>query len=278
MDIPVLYEESDLAIVMKPAGVVVNRAETVNEPTLQDWWEARLAARATDAIDKPEQWQPLVPADFPHEFGSPEEVFQLRGGIVHRLDKDTSGVMVLAKNPGVLAELLRQFRVREVEKHYTCLVHGKFHVLEDVLHLPLKRAATNRMKYAVHPEGRPAETQYKVREYFPSFTNYDFVPTGKNLKKKFQAVNQGMTLVDCWPKTGRTHQIRVHMAHIHHPIVSDETYLGEKRHSLDQLWCPRMFLHAVSLTFTHPRTQERVSFTADLPADLHQALAHLKAA
>lgn len=272
VEISFLYQDDDIAVIEKPGNLVVNRADTVKEPTLQEWWEDQLSQVKSTEVD----WKKMVPEDFPHEFGSPKETFMGRGGIVHRLDKETSGVMVLAKNPGSLANLLRQFRVREVEKQYICLVHGKFQVKEDTLSLPLGRSVQNRTRFTVVPDGRGAETKYRVEETYTGFKDLAFLPSGNNLRKKFQNTYQGFSLVRCWPKTGRTHQIRVHMNHVKHPIVADETYLGSKRYSLDLNWCPRLFLHAEHLSFNHPRTGKRLEFISELPAELHTALAHLE--
>jgi 23S rRNA pseudouridine1911/1915/1917 synthase len=277
LNIPILYQDQDLAVVVKPSGLVVNNSDTIKEETLQDWWIEQLA-KETSLV--PGEWEKLVPADFVAEYGSPEQIFAERGGIVHRLDKETSGVMILAKNPGALVQLLAQFRNREVSKTYVCLVHGKFKITADTLSLPLGRSSINRTKFTVETEGRTAETRYEVQQFFPSLDVEKVVQNisseERNLRKKLTKSYQGFSLVYCWPKTGRTHQIRVHMAHIKHPIVSDETYLGKKRSTLDDLWCPRLFLHARQLSFTHPRTQEKMEFEAELPAELNTVLGFLK--
>ncbi len=268
--IPILFEDPDLAIVVKPSGVVVNNSDTINEPTLQDWWMEYLRE------SKQPEWKSLLPKDLTEEYGTPEEIFAERGGIVHRLDKETSGVMVLAKNPGALMHLLRQFRLREVQKKYVCLVHGKFQITQDTLQLPLARSGFNRTKFQVAPNGRPAETKYQVVAAYSSLDVEKVSSDLRNFRKKAQNTYQGFSLVHCWPKTGRTHQIRVHMAHIKHPIVSDLTYLGKKRSALDTIWCPRLFLHAAELELIHPRTGEKLSFTAELPEDLQKTLTLLQ--
>ncbi len=280
VQIPILYQDADITVIRKPSGVVVNIAETVKEETIQDWFAD--VVKIGDQVEAPE-WQSLVPADFSPEYGSPEEIYAERGGVVHRLDKETSGVMVLANNPGALVELLRQFRTREVAKMYTCLVHGKFQITEDVLSIPLGRSGQNRTKFAVDAEGRAAETHYKVVEFYPDLdiekVAQEEIALGgaptRNLRKKLQRVYQGFSLVQCWPKTGRTHQIRVHMSVIKHPIVADETYLGHKRHTLDLFWCPRLFLHATELEFIHPRTKEAMKFEDTLPEELEKVLKYL---
>jgi 23S rRNA-/tRNA-specific pseudouridylate synthase len=148
--------------------------------------------------------------------------------------------------------------------------------------LPLARSPENRLRYAVDAAGRPAETKYQVIKTF-SKLSVDQAMEGitksvakedlpKHLTKKLQQTYQGFSLVNCWPKTGRTHQIRVHLAHLRHPILSDEIYLGPKRVRLDTLWCPRLFLHAQEIQFLNPRSQEPVQYHSDLPLQLQQAL------
>lgn len=277
MNIQVLYQDQDITVVEKPSGLIVNKSDTVREETLQDWFLAYLK----QTNQKSSNWESLVPADFLSEYGSPVNIFEEREGIVHRLDKDTSGVMILANNPGALVELLRQFRTHEVKKMYTCLTHGKFQIQEDTLTLPLGRSTQNRTKFTIDASGRVAETRYKVVEYY-SQLNLEHVfedlnknpdqPPERNLRKKMQKTYQGFSLVQCWPKTGRTHQIRVHMSAIKHPIVADATYLGKKRQGLDLSWCPRLFLHASFLELTHPRTKKRIRFESALTPELTQIL------
>ena len=271
----VLHADADLAVIHKPAGWVVNRTETTKNQTIQAWWEGLLATQTW-----PTDWEAQVPQDQNSEFGTPSEIFAQRGGVVHRLDKETSGVMLLAKHPGALAALLTQFRERQVEKTYQCLTHGRFTVAQDTVSLPLARSTQNRLRFAVSPSGRTAETAYQVTDFWSHLDvqrvaaarqeRGDALP--KQWRPHAQRAYQGFSLVTCMPHTGRTHQIRVHMAHLKHPIVGDETYLGKKRLELDRLWCPRLFLHAETLRFTHPRTGERLTFTAPLPAELTAAL------
>lgn len=276
----ILYQDHDLLVINKPAGVVVNRAETTATATVQEWMEEKLKSEKS----KKSEWQQLVPTDFNPEFGTPEAIFQERGGIVHRLDKDTSGALLLAKNPGTLVNLLTQFKQRQTHKTYTCLVHGKFKFTKGTISAPLGRASLDRKKFAVVAEGRVAETEYRVEEYYPHL-DVDAViqmhkqakgdEAFKNFKKKAR-VYQGFSLVTCWPKTGRTHQIRVHLKHLGHPLVGDLTYLGHKRATLDPIWCHRQFLHASSLTFTHPRSGESQTVVAPLAADLQTVMQYLQ--
>ena len=175
-----------------------------------------------------------------------------RPGIVHRLDKGTSGLMVVAKTESAHDHLADQFRAREVFKSYVALVHGQIKKQTDLIDQPIARDPRNRTRMAVVRGGRPALSIYKVRRRFERFT-----------------------LLDVELKTGRTHQIRVHLAWLKHPVVGDEVYGGGRdktvpdtriRTQIAKLG--RQFLHAERLKFRHPRTSEEVSFTASLPSEL----------
>lgn len=254
MNIAVVYQDDDLAVINKPAGVTVNTAQSVRGETIQGWWESQLQHVPAQTI---EQWQSLVPADFSEQYGTPEEIFQQRGGIVHRLDKETSGALILAKNPGSLVNLLAQFRLRQVQKSYLALVHGRLKVQAGELDLPIRRNPRDRQKLHIHPEGRAARTRYQVKAEYRS-------PDGDIV-----------SLIACEPQTGRMHQIRVHFAHLGHPLVSDRLYAGRKRVKQDLTWCPRHFLHAEQLVFTQPRTAKQRTVEAPLSPDLQQVLKSL---
>jgi 23S rRNA pseudouridine1911/1915/1917 synthase len=272
MQISIIFEDQDLVVINKPAGVVVNKADSIKGFTIQDWMIDHFPE--LQAVEKNKtDWQIMVPADFNLEFGTPEQVFAERQGIVHRLDKDTSGVLVLAKNPGSLVNLLAQFKNREVSKEYLCLVHGKFNLNQGTVALPLGRSSRDRRHFAVDLEGRVAVTEYRVEKWYSSL---DTSQINTQIEKKYLGVyQQGFSLVSCMPKTGRTHQIRVHLSAIQHPLVGDITYVGRKRAKLDPVWCPRQFLHAAQIRFKHPRTGEALSFSAELSPDLAQVLAYL---
>lgn len=220
----------------KPAGLVVNRSETVKEKTLQDWLEERLKIKGKKG-------------------DSPEEIeFFSRGGIVHRLDKETSGLLVGAKNPGAFLGLKNQFKERTVLKKYLALVHGQIKPEEGTISVPVGRLPFKREKFGIVPEGRPARTDYKVLETFDQ---------------------KQMTLVEMTPHTGRTHQIRVHLKYLGYPIVADLTYAGRKRAKKDRLFCPRLFLHACFLSIKHPKTGKILEFKSNLPPDLANFLLKL---
>lgn len=275
MKLEILYQNQDLLLINKPAGVVVNKAKTVKGETIQDWMEDFLANLPEE--EKNIDWQSLVPADFSDEFGTPEQIWQQREGIVHRLDKETSGVLLLAKNPGSLVNLLAQFKNRETSKTYSALVHGKFQLKEGKLSAPIARASRNRLRFTVVADGKPAETFYKVEQEFASLDITQLENLKKSDKKKAgNAYQQGFSLVEAKPKTGRTHQIRVHMSAMQHPLVGDKVYSGKKRAKFDYLWCQRHFLHAKALTFKDPRSQEEMTINADLTPDLKAVLAKLE--
>jgi 23S rRNA pseudouridine1911/1915/1917 synthase len=184
---------------------------------------------------------------------------EARPGIVHRLDKDTSGLLVVAKTESAHDDLANQFRNREVFKSYLALVHGQLETDRGQIDQPIARDPRNRTRMAVVRGGRGALSLYRVRQRLDRFT-----------------------LLDIELKTGRTHQIRVHLAWLKHPVVGDETYGGGRdktvpdpvtRSRIAKLG--RQFLHAEQLGFRHPRTQEFTKFTAPLPADLDEFLHEL---
>ena len=276
MNIQIIHEDQDLLVINKPPGLVVNRAETVKVETLQDWLENSIEGIKNRNF--PDDWRDLLPDDFTNEYGTPEEIFESRTGLAHRLDKDTSGAMLIAKHPGSLVSLLRKFRLREIQKKYTCLTHGKFAILKGEVNLPLGRRQSNRKLFAVVPDGRPALTEYEVEQFYLEFDLKRFgLDTGrsKEFKQKRFSLYEGFSLVNCWPKTGRTHQIRVHMAYLKHPIVGDQHYVGKKRVKLDSLWCQRQFLHAREIELTHPRSKKKVKYEAELTQDLILLLSYL---
>ncbi|MCH7951443.1 RluA family pseudouridine synthase [Patescibacteria group bacterium] len=237
MEPQVLHEDDSILVVDKPAGMVVNRATTVRGATLQDWVE--------------ENFQ------FPIFRDS-----RLRNGIVHRLDKETSGVVVIAKTAESFVRLQEQFARRTVSKVYLALVHGEVKPRMGSIALPLARSQRNRERFAVSAIGKKAKTSWRVLGVY------------KNLRRS--GVNtrgyQGFSFLEIKPKTGRTHQIRVHMAHLKHPIVGDVRYTGRKRGREDRKWCSRQFLHAARLAFGHPQSGRRVRYEASLPEDLSAVL------
>jgi 23S rRNA pseudouridine1911/1915/1917 synthase len=221
----IVYEDEDLAVIDKPAGMVVHRGAGVRSGTL------------VNAL--------LHHFEVLSGFGGAD-----RPGIVHRLDKQTSGLIVVARNDFCHRRLSEQFQSRQVIKKYVALVHGIFGQDAGDINSPIGRDRFRRIKMTTRAtRSRPAETHYRVLERFPKFT-----------------------LVQLHIKTGRTHQIRVHLSSIKHPVVGDTLYGAAARiivsgnRSLETL--DRNFLHAASLEFLHPRTQEPLRFTAELPEEL----------
>lgn len=244
MHIPILFEDTDLVVINKPAGLVVNRAESVKTETLQDWIET------------------LYPEIFTQLQGADEtnQIFLNRSGMVHRLDKDTSGVMVWAKKPQVMFDLMGQFKERNTQKVYQALVYDALSPQEGQIRLPLGRTTRDRKQFGVVIDGKMTETAYQVQAYY---------------RKQPQQI---YTLVNLFPRTGRTHQLRVVLKHLKHPIVGDQVYVGRKRFRKDVNWCQRQFLHALSLSFIHPLTRETVIYEAPLAHDLKTALTKLQQA
>lgn len=231
----IVFEDDDIAVINKPSGMVAHPAEVVRGGTVSE-----LAV---------ERW-----GDLPCPQGED------RPGIVHRLDADTSGLMVIAKSERAAESLLDQFREREVEKTYTAFVYGNPRFDSDWIEGAIGRAPKkhDRMSVVHGDAGRPAQTFYETRERF-----------GK------------VAWMAAHPKTGRTHQIRVHMAYTEFPIVGDSLYRGRRGLSLkipDGVTPPdRLALHAEHLVFTHPVSGERVEFHAALPDDLQLFLESLRA-
>lgn len=242
----ILYEDNDLLIINKAARVIVNRSDTTKgEETVQDIVEKHLGLSAYYNT-KP------VPEG---EFKSPEETFKERSGIVHRLDKETSGILLVAKTLPAFIELQRQFKERVVKKTYLALAHGLLKPTEGEIHVPVGRLEFNRKRFGVVAGGRESVTKYKV------------LKTYRNPKTK-----EPLSLVELYPQTGRTHQIRVHLKHLNRPIVSDELYAGRKTARDDRKHLGRLFLHAAGITFFHPITEKVMELKSELPNDLQTYL------
>jgi 23S rRNA pseudouridine1911/1915/1917 synthase len=228
-----IYEDRDCLVVNKPVGLVVHPGAGNREHTLQN------------AL-----------------LGLDESLARLpRAGIVHRLDKDTSGVLVVARTPEAFTALSRQLLARTVSREYQAVTSGVM-TAGGTIDLPLGRHRSDRLRQAVRSDGRPALTHYRVLERFRAHTH-----------------------VAVKLETGRTHQIRVHLSHVHHPIVGDPLYGG--RQGVPRGASPalaallrgfrRQALHAASLAFDHPRTGKRKTFASPVPADFAALLAALGA-
>ena len=219
----IVYEDRDLLVVDKPAGLTVHPGAGRREGTL---------ANALVA------YHPLLLG-----VGGPQ-----RAGIVHRLDKDTSGLLAIAKNEPAYLDLTRHFKQRRVTKVYLALVHGQVSPPEAIIDAPLGRHPADRKRMAPVSTGRSAETRYRVVARFRRFN-----------------------LLEVRPSTGRTHQVRAHLASIGHPLAGDATY-GKSHARLR-----RHFLHASLLGFEHPSSGEHVELRSDLPAELRAFLDELQA-
>lgn len=174
----------------------------------------------------------------------------IRPGIVHRIDKDTSGILVIAKNDEAHNFLAAQFKEHSIKREYYALVEGKFSKMEGTIDKPLGRHKKERIKMAIVEDGRRAVTHYNVLEQY----------------------NKGVSLVKCTLETGRTHQIRIHMSSIGHPLVGDLVY-GSKRPKIN---IQGQALHAKTLGFIHPRTKEYMEFTSELPEYFAELLNKLR--
>jgi 23S rRNA pseudouridine1911/1915/1917 synthase len=237
----VVYDDEYLAVINKPAGMVVHPGAGISSGTLANAIAYKFKIR--DSEFKAEE-----------NTNEQSEIQNLKSriGIVHRLDKDTSGLIVVAKNQEILEALSEQFRARSVFKSYVALVHGEPETNVGTIDQPIAREKHNRTKMSVRAHGRNAVSLWKVKKRFEKFT-----------------------LLGVEIKTGRTHQIRVHCAHINHPVVGDETYNAGRDKTVANLEIRqgianlnRFFLHAEKLSFTHPKTDERLNFTAPLPPEL----------
>ncbi len=234
----ILYEDSDLIVLNKQSGVIVHPARGNTHGTL-----VNALAFYSDQLSS--------------------GLGEFRPGIVHRLDRDTTGVMVVTKNDGAQWKIARQFEHRQVNKTYLAIVHGTPELNADRIRVPLGVHPRIRERYAIRPEiGKEAITFYEVIESF-----------------------RGFSLLKLTPKTGRTHQIRVHLSYIKHPIVADDMYegklvypwqLADGEPAVEEPIISRVALHAFALEFQHPTTEKIVKFEAPLPKDMQNLLDALR--
>jgi len=214
----VIFEDQDILVIDKPAGITVHPAPGETDITISELFADTFKGKTkTD-----------------------------RDNIVHRLDKGTSGVMVLAKNEAARAHLAGQFAARKVSKTYLALVFGRMKPTEGVIDMPLARDLVSKNRIAPADEGKDAKTIYKVVQQY-----------------------KGYALVSANPKTGRTHQIRVHFAALAHPLY------GDVRYGAKETGVKRIFLHAAELSFIHPTEGKRVKFKSPMPIELQKILDEL---
>jgi len=233
----ILYENKDLLVINKPAGIIVHPTlNNVDDPSIASWF--------------------LQKYSFVSNVGDPSTGSgqkNLRPGIVHRLDKETSGVLILAKNNLIFNYFKNLFKTRKVEKEYIALVKGEIRKQQGIIDLPLTRSKKSPIKRKItvkKDEGRIALTRYKVLRLY-----------------------DGYTLLEVFPQTGRTHQIRVHLASIGFPVVGDKIYGKAKK--INKLNLPHHFLHARTISFVLP-SGKSIKIQASLPEDLKKILQQLK--
>lgn len=217
---PIIYQDESILVIDKPAGMIVQKSHTHNQPTLEQ------ALPGRDDLE--------------------------RKGIVHRLDRDTSGLMVIAQTPAAQQSLYQQFQKRQVQKEYQALVWGEFKDHHAIIEAPIARHPHYGYKYVVMEGGREAKTEAWKTQVF----SYH---------------DDKMTLLKLRLHTGRTHQIRVHLHALGYPMVGDKIY-GRRKDSFDT----RQFLHANHLSFTHPDTRQLVEFDTPLPGELQAFIDQLQ--
>jgi len=223
--VPVVYEDDDIIVVNKPKGMVVHPANGNPDGTLVN----AILAMCKDSLSG---------------IGG-----EIRPGIVHRLDKDTSGLLIVAKNDEAHINISKQIQDRKVTKKYIALVRGVVAENEATIDLPIARSTKDRKKMAVDPKGKNAVTHFKVLQRYDNYT-----------------------LLEMKIDTGRTHQIRVHMSYIGHPVVGDEVYSNGK----NEFGVQGQMLHARYLKFKHPITGKELSLEAPIPDYFEEVLQKLK--
>lgn len=223
LHLDIVYEDSDVIVVNKPQGMVVHPSAGHPDHTLVNG----LLYHTRDLADSPEGFRP---------------------GIVHRIDKDTSGLLMIAKNDKARESLEKQLSEKINKREYLAIVHGNFEVKNGIINAPIGRNPNNRKQMAVNPKGKDAVTHFTVLEQFKNYS-----------------------LVKCVLETGRTHQIRVHMKYIGHPLAGDPLYGPNKT-----LLGHGQFLHAKTLGFYQPSTNDWLEFSAPLPTIFEKQLENLR--
>jgi 23S rRNA pseudouridine1911/1915/1917 synthase len=232
-----IHEDESILVINKPSGMIVNRAVSVKEQTVQDWVEAETSfMNAFTGSSRPEYSE-----------------FLSRSGIVHRLDKETTGILIIAKQPEIFRRMQQMFKERCVSKTYLALVHGHVDPKIGEINVPIGRLPWNRERFGVIADGKPAVSEYRVLA-------------------EGSLHGDPVTAVEVCPRTGRTHQIRVHMKYLNHPLVGDHQYAGRKTSRRDRETVHRVMLHAWKISFTHPVTGFLIELTAPIPADMMEVL------
>ncbi len=242
--IRILFEDDDVLVLDKPSGITVNRSDTTKgEETVQDFVESKFSIFPSTS---------LRAGNFQFSKDG-ESDFYKRAGIVHRLDKETSGILLVAKTLNAFESLQKQFKERTVKKTYLALCHGKIVPETGEINVPVGRLPWNRKKFGVLSGGREAVTRYRV------ISNFQLPISNKK---------EEVTLLELYPETGRTHQIRVHLKYFNHPIFADFLYAGRKTSREDRKVLNRVFLHAHKISFTHPVTNKQILLESSLPEEL----------
>lgn len=236
MDVSILFEDDAFLAIDKPVGVVVNRAESVKGETIQDWMEKQYPIFHHVADESLEQ-----------------AAFVDRSGVVHRIDKETTGILLIAKTLTSFIELQRQFKERVISKTYLAIIHGELSPKEGEVRAPVGRLPWNRERFGIVPGGKESVTKYTAI-------------------KTIEKDGEKLTLVSVHPETGRTHQIRVHMKYINHPLLGDYLYAGRKTSRDDREWATRVMLHAWKITLQHPITTETLAIEAPIPDDMKRII------
>ncbi|MFC1567078.1 RluA family pseudouridine synthase [bacterium] len=231
IDLNIIHEDEDIIIINKPHGMIVHPAFANFSGTLVNALMYRFK-------------------NLPFSKDTRDKMAFVRPGLVHRLDKETSGIMVIAKNENALSNLSKQFNDRKVIKTYLALTYGKVKTKEGLIETPIGRSMENRKKMTIRKGAKTkiAISHFKITEQFENSIN----------------------LVEIQPKTGRTHQIRVHLKYIGLPIIGDSVYGVKMKHLKDVV--VRTMLHAHTLQFTHPKTLKKITFKAELPEDFKNAI------
>ena len=224
--VDIIYEDKDVLVINKPAGMVVHPAAGNYSGTLVN----ALVHHSEKLSDISGQWRP---------------------GIVHRLDKDTSGVLVVARNNKSHRFLMSQWKELKVNRIYLALVRGRMETKKGTINAPIGRHPSNRLKLCVGPGGRKAVTHFKVLQEF-----------------------KNASLLEIRLETGRTHQIRVHLAFIKHPVIGDQVYGAGLVEGLDAR-VPRQMLHAMTIGFVHPGTGQYMDFSSAIPSDMQGIIREL---
>jgi len=225
--IKVVFENENFIVFNKPSGLIVNRSQTVKESTLQDYLEENIEIESDDDV---------------------ESEFNKRNGIVHRLDKDTSGIILVAKNDDYFVYLQSLFKERKIKKEYVAVVLGKIDEERFEIDAPIGRDLKSRFRYAI------------VRGEKDSQTYFERIKVTNNEDRFF-------TSLTCFPRTGRTHQIRVHLAAYGFPILGDKTYSSARDSELyENLGINRLMLHSKSVTFNDMNNEE-FSFECEIPEE-----------